>query len=68
MSLVSRANVISYERFLDVRQRRQAIAAASGAPTFPPADLTPASPAAMAGAGVAEDPGDGPPATRARCP
>jgi len=70
MSIDSRADIIPYERFLDVRQRRQAIAAATGIPTPPPADLTSESPNAMPdGAGVAaEGPSDRPPATRATCP
>ena len=70
MSLDSRADIIPYARFLDVRHRRQAIAAATGTPTLLPADLSPESPNAMAdGAGVAaEDPSDRPPATRATCP
>jgi hypothetical protein len=75
MSLDSRADIIPYERFLDVRQRRQAIAAATGTLTPPPADLSPESPNAMlGGAGVAVEaeaakgPSDRPPATRATCP
>jgi len=70
MSIDSRADIIPYERFLDVRQRRQAIAAAAGTPTLPPAGLTSEVPNAIPdGGGVAaEGPGDRPPATRATCP
>jgi hypothetical protein len=37
MSLDSRADVIPYTRFLEVRLRRQEIAAAIGTPLLPPA-------------------------------
>ena len=68
MSLDSRADIIPYERFLDVRQRRQAVIAAKGTPTPLPADLSPEAPM-VDGAGVAaEDPREGPPETRATCP
>jgi hypothetical protein len=70
MSLDSRADIIPYARFLDVRQQRQAIAAATSTPMLLPADLNPESPnAKVVGADVAaESPIDCPPATCAICP
>jgi hypothetical protein len=40
MSLDSRADIIPYARFLDVRQRRQGIATATGTPALPPTDVS----------------------------
>lgn len=58
MSLDSRADIIPYTRFLDVRQRRQAIADATGTPTLLPTDVNirPESPSsAIDGVGVATE-------------
>ena len=40
MSLDSRADIIPYARFLDVRHRRQQIATATATPALPPTDVS----------------------------